>query len=211
MINLDIDQALIDEYWVGVGERLKQAREAYGFKKRIDAANFLGITVARLANYEYGSRQLNYFQVLEFAKVYNVSPAWLAGYEKDATGLKHLTNEITEIPSDFAITHSWLEKHNYDKNNVSIIEVPDNSMNPTLPEGETVLVNKAVNAITDKDLYAFKVHDKLLFRWIQKTGDDSFTVEAEQSDMLFPDQTINSEQFSQLQIIGRVEMVFRKR
>ncbi|MDE1465329.1 XRE family transcriptional regulator [Spartinivicinus poritis] len=212
MIDLDSDLDLLEEYWSGVGARLEQARKAKGFEKRKEVAELLGVTVGRISNFEAGIRRLSYIQLKKFAELYSVSSAWLAGYDKNnPITLAHLNNESTGELGDFAISKEWLKKNNLAESDVSTVVIEDDSMTPLIKPNECILINKSVEVGSEKDLFAIRVHGKVWARWIQKVEDSCFSVTSENEDAFFPDQTYTAEQFNQVEVLGRVDMFFRKR
>ncbi|WP_163836920.1 XRE family transcriptional regulator [Spartinivicinus ruber] len=210
MFALDIDSEVIEKYWCEVGKRLETARLRTGLNKTEVAKQF-GITLGRLANFEYGTRKPNYFQLEEFARFYGVSAAWLAGYEIDHSNLVHLSQEQTKEDDNFALTKDWLNQRNLTKDDVSTVPVNDDCMDPVLHKSDHIVINKKAILSEKKDLFAIKVHEKIWFRWLQETEDGDVIIESLNEDVFFPDQKVSKEKFSQIEVLGRAEVIFRER
>jgi repressor LexA len=71
------------EDWAGIGKRIKRARETLqpAPMKQTDLAARLGVSQARLSNWERGEHEPQLEYVIEAAKVLNVGLEWLLGEE----------------------------------------------------------------------------------------------------------------------------------
>ena len=58
--------------------RLKKARLARGFKTASAAADYMGVPYGTYSGHENGSRGIKDPELLHYAKIFRVSPAWLA-------------------------------------------------------------------------------------------------------------------------------------
>lgn len=67
---------------VGLGERLKQAREYMGLKQE-DVAKSLGIPRSALSNVEAGTRKVDAIELSRLAKLYQRPLAWFTGEDPE--------------------------------------------------------------------------------------------------------------------------------
>ena len=73
----------------GLGERLRQAREAAGLSQN-QAAKLLGMHRPTLSNIEAEQRKVSAGELKEFAEAYKVSVEWLFGEQVEGSALVKL-------------------------------------------------------------------------------------------------------------------------
>lgn len=174
----------------------------------------------RISHYESGRNLPKMEQILEFAEVLNVSPAWLCGFtsykrDEDAEDRHFATLEdapiplpsgdVVMLPTDRSVqfTTETLSAHGLKPERLILLAVTDKTMAPALPEGARALVNRDQRVPTGRDMYAMLVRNKVWFRWICVELDGSFTVTAEDGDQQ-RETRIEATALDSLCIIGRV-------
>lgn len=65
----------------------------------------------------------------------------------------------------------WLSKHGMDATHMAGLYMTGNSMEPTITNGDTVLINITQRDIIDGDLYAVRSHDSVLIKRVQNSLD----------------------------------------
>ena len=76
-----------------------------------------------------------------------------------------------EVEGLFAFRKDWLSKLNIPNKNIELFDVVGDSMEPTLREGDTLLVDKNDTEIMDGKIYVVSLHDELLAKRVQRILD----------------------------------------
>lgn len=74
-------------------------------------------------------------------------------------------------------------------------------MEPTLKEGDVLLINTAVTRVIDDAIYAIRINDTLMVKRIQKMADGSLIIKSD--NPAYKEQIIPKYQVESLKIIGR--------
>lgn len=77
--------AVTEEFYSGLGRRVREAREAAGWTQS-DVACQIGLSRTSITNVELGQQRLLVHQVVELARALDVSVAYLIGEDARATG-----------------------------------------------------------------------------------------------------------------------------
>jgi hypothetical protein len=75
--------------------RLKKARIDRGFQTAKIAAEYISVPYGTYSGHENGSRGIKEAELLHYAKIFRVSPSWLAFGDEHVTNTVKLTGEIT--------------------------------------------------------------------------------------------------------------------
>ncbi|RDH41469.1 S24 family peptidase [Zooshikella ganghwensis] len=85
-------------------------------------------------------------------------------------------------------------------------------MEPTIKAGCFAIANMEATGIIERDLYVLKVEDKYCVRWVEPTIDGDYKIESDQNDPFFmPNCTVTPMELTQIEIIGRVELIISSR
>ena len=108
-------------------------------------------------------------------------------------------NSAQEIAFDkFRFSRRWLAEQGLDAGQLSAIRVMGDSMEPTLHDGDEVLVDTATRAFRD-GIHVVRLDDSLLVKRVASMGGGRFTLISENA--AYPDVEVAPGQFA---IIGRV-------
>lgn len=117
------------------------------------------------------------------------------------------TVEHEEITDLLAFNAPWVKKRGFDKKYLLAIDVTGDSMEPTLSEGDTVLVDNRVNRIRDNAIYALGLGDDILVKRVVLHFDGSVTIKSDNS--FYGEETLPPEKVSKLRVVGRVVWISR--
>lgn len=129
-------------------DRLKQAREAAGFKSQAALAKAMGISPGSIGNWETGIRQQPR-DLLPLARALGVSPYWLSGEkEESAEDVQRRPMFSRSPPSEGAIAHpmsqmgfetvpsiTWEQLMSADPKGTFSALIPDDAMAPRVRAG----------------------------------------------------------------------------
>ena len=76
-----------------------------------------------------------------------------------------------EVEGLFAFRKDWLNKLNIPTGNIELFDVVGDSMEPTLRNGDTLLVDRSDTKILDGKIYVVSLREELLVKRVQKTLD----------------------------------------
>lgn len=205
-----------------VGDRLKELR---GEKQQGDFAVKLGIHKNTLANYERGGRfpDVNILQkILEIFP--EISPAWLlAGegskirsesthqegyvmfplYELEAGAGPGRHVESEQVVDFLSFKEEWVQNFlRVPRKDLALLTVKGDSMNPTLNDGDMILVDLRASRIEDSAIYVLEFEDALLVKRIQRKLDGSVVIKSDNE--VYESEVFGSDRVESLQVIGRV-------
>lgn len=83
-----------------------------------------------------------------------------------------------------------------------LINVIGDSMEPTLSEGDLILINKSVDGIGDNAVYVLRYDGKLIVKRIQRMFDGSVIIKSDNS--MYGPETIKGDLVNGLDVVGRV-------
>ncbi len=181
---------------MGLGERIKQARDRAGIKQG-DLAGRLGIALPTLSKYENGHRIPDAELLAVMASILNCDPGWLltgsGSYpEADKQSQEGVAERKTDyqnyvfipqmvgkisaggglVPDDtiemkIAFRRDWITRRG-DPKNMSLIRIAGDSMEPTLLSGDLVLVDHGRNYVDPYGgLYAIAFDHSIMIKRIQ--------------------------------------------
>ena len=148
----------------------------------------------------------------------------LAG-ESEGTILKLLeANERRHSPADIPIYNAWpgagsgsldtknhlALRHEWIQNKLGTvpeklvaITVSDDAMEPTLKNGDVILVNLNIGHVIDNAIYVLNVDGTLMVKRIEKLVGGGMAIRSDNKS-ISPDQPIDREQAAKLNTVGRV-------
>lgn len=182
---------------------------------------------SRYHHWEGGKRLPKMEQLIEIAHALKVSPSWICGFTADMRDLDAdlrlftsledahislLSGDLVSLPTDRSLQFNIEELRSLDlkPDRLILLRVSDQSMSPSLSEGDRALVDRERRTPEERDLFAMLVRNKVWFRWICQELDGSFTVTAEDGEAQRPTR-IEADKLDTLGIIGRVTSITRFR
>ena len=91
---------------------------------------------------------------------------------------------------------------------LALISVIGDSMEPTLSEGDVVLLDMTTRSVLDGSIYALQLNGGLLVKRIQRKLDGSVVVKSDNAR--YDTETVSEDKADRLKIIGRVVWVGRR-
>lgn len=85
---------------------------------------------------------------------------------------------------------------------LALINVLGDSMEPTLSDGDLILIDMSTRRVKDNAVYVLQLNGSLLVKRIQRKLDGSVLVRSDNT--IYEPETVNSEMLDSLNIIGRV-------
>lgn len=195
-----------DSFKTTIGLRLRQARQKKGLTLQ-QIGDKIGSTKGYVANLEAGVAGVSMPKLISLSKMYGVDPAWVAGFrETDNDPYVQGTGDF--ITDDIVLKAAYLEKRGLKSDQLFCYEVEGNYMEPELYEGNFAIANMLVRGILDRDLYVLQFDGKYGVRWVGQTTDGHYRIESETNNSFFlPNCTITPEELTQIEVIGRVDMI----
>lgn len=104
--------------------------------------------------------------------------------------------------SHLAFKREWLRHKGLQRDKLSLIRVRGDSMEPTLYDGDILLVDNRIDRVIDDSIYIIQADHHLVVKRLQQAIDGSLLVISDNSR--YERQKINSDQLTSLKIAGRV-------
>lgn len=122
-----------------------------------------------------------------------------------SAGNGHLNDHI-EIKGGLAFKKAWLARMALRPENLHVINSGGQSMEPTISEGDVVLMDESQIEPRDGKIYVIRVHGgELIIKRLIRAITGGWIIRSDNNDKRsFPDQPINESEIDLLQIIGRV-------
>lgn len=111
-----------------------------------------------------------------------------------------------ESPSrELAFRRKWLRFRGLHENNLALVFAKGDSMEPTISDNETVMVDTSEKKLRDGHIYVIRNGDHLLVKRIQTLWNDGVQLLSDNKE--YPPQEIPSSDLSGLEVIGKVVWV----
>lgn len=212
-----------------IGERIKQFR---GDLELGALADKLGVHKNTLSNYERGVRSPDANFLVKFLQVFpSANPGWLLTGEGSKERM-----EGGEVPEGFflvpfhevalkgpgggiIVSKQVINYVSFDANwvrnflgvspqDLAMIAVKGDNMEPTLSDGDMVLVDLRGNRIEDNGIYVLQFKDALLVRRLHRKLDGSVIVKSD--NKTYEPEILSEEEAEGLTVVGRVIWTGRK-
>lgn len=129
----------------------------------------------------------------EFGLVPRLKVQVSAGHGAVVEGEEHLDR--------LAFRRKWLKREGFKESDLVAVVVKGDSMQPTLADGDTVLVNIRETSVTD-GIYVIRIDADVFVKRLQHRFGGAVGVISDNKD--YPDQELSGQQLEELTIIGRV-------
>ncbi|SAM71762.1 putative transcriptional regulator [Cardiobacterium hominis] len=173
-----------------VGERLRDARNAANLTlKEVAAIDGIGISRNALQQWETGATEASIAAVYRLAQVYQADPLVLLSGERRATvpvqasnddyyyipayeieasaGHGAFTEGATTPAKHLAFRKDWVHDRRLSPSSLSAIFTRGDSMEPTIPDGATILVDSSRIEPLDGKIYVIRIDDRLWVKRVQ--------------------------------------------
>ena len=211
--------------------RLKKALDLRNLKQ-VDVVEKTGISKSLLSMYINGKAEPRQNNIHKLAKLLNVNETWLMGYDvpmEKESQLKLTSNAVILDKSQFIYVPVYgkasagngyinMDTVLYDKlihiNGYShdsfLIEVSGDSMEPTILDGEFVLVDPTRTEICEGKIYVITYNNETYIKMIEKHEEDEIVL-LKSVNQKYRDKVIKKEEFENVKIEGRVVKVISER
>lgn len=210
---------------MNMSERIAYALSTSGKQPR-DLAKEIGISVARISQLKAGSGGIKAENLFAFARATNCSPRWLAegvGKPKDennplqdftiipqysakgAAGNGYL-NDNVEALSGLVFKRDWLNRMRLKEQNLKVIYAQGSSMEPTLADGDVLLLDESQTEPSNRRVYAITRPDgELIIKRLMLTMTNGWIIRSDNEDKRqYPDEVASDTEIGHLRIAGRI-------
>lgn len=204
-----------------VGERIRELR---GEMQQAELAEKLGIHKNTMTNYERGERFPDVNTLLKILEVFpGTNPGWLLTgegskkkTEPDKEGFvmfpryelqvgagpgRHIESE--QVVDFVSFKEDWVQNFlRVPRKDLALLTVKGDSMNPTLNDGDMILVDLRASRIEDSAIYVLEFEDALLVKRIQRKLDGSVVIKSD--NQAYEPEILPKERVESVRIVGRV-------
>jgi phage repressor protein C with HTH and peptisase S24 domain len=192
--------------------------------QQAELADKLGIHKNTMANYERGERFPDVNILLKILEVFSdINPSWLLTgtgpkirteptpegfvmfprYEIEAGAGPGRCIQSEQIVDFVSFREDWVRSFlRVPRQNLALLSVKGDSMNPTLSDGDMILVDLRAGRIEDSAIYVLEFDDALLVKRIQRKLDGSIVIKSD--NPLYETEVLTRDRAQSLRIIGRV-------
>lgn len=214
---------------IRVGERIDSLINLFETKK--EASELAGVSVEQLKRWTRGLSKPPFTGIAKLCAAQNISLDFIYTGLSPAH-VEHPKNTDTPIISDkdfalvpqlnieasaglgitngdhelvenhLAFKKSWLKQHNINPAFASAITVTGDSMDPTIRNGDTLLIDTSISEIRDNGIYIVVVNGMTMVKRVHIKLSRSITLISDNKN--YPDEEIVFDDTHQLRIAGRV-------
>lgn len=203
-----------------IGLRIQTLRKQSGMTAA-DLQNATGIGLSTLQNYEAGLRHPPISAIQKIAKALKASASYIACLSDEqyysnedevptVSGLVAIDNDLASpgTKPSLAIDRSLLKSKNIDPSRLSIIQIDDALMAPTIQPGAQVVVDTSISQIVSAGIYALEdQHGVTMLRHCRVVPGDNTVMLSTQSDAKRNTIYLKADELQHYKIIGRVVSV----
>lgn len=167
-------------------------------------SNALGTSLADLIEGSTG-------EVAEESEAYGYSPgaqdyALVPQYTASGAAGNGQMNDHVEVKGGLVFKRAWLSRMGLRERNLHVIYVQGHSMEPTVCDGDVVLLDESQTTPRDGRIFAILKGDgELIIKRLIQSLTGGWLIRSDNEDKrAYPDQPISDSDIDQLQIVGRV-------
>lgn len=110
-----------------------------------------------------------------------------------------------EIIDSYSISTATLDRYNTSPNNVGVFRVKGESMEPTLNDGDTILIDTSINVPKNNKIFAFSFDGELKVKRFFHQLDRSWRISSDNDDKnRYQDEFVYNGKINELDIVGQV-------
>lgn len=190
--------------------RIKERRLQLGLKQN-QLAKKIGIAATNISMWESGATSPKGENLIRLANALKVAPEWILYGGEVEPGNRELAQAeylMIDIPPLFDNTgpkyfpRAQLETQNLDLESLYWMPAPDDSMSPSVREGDVLVVDMHDREVKDGKVYIVRYADALIIKRLFKRinglllrSDDTAAV---------PDETLSPNKQDAIEVVGRV-------
>lgn len=218
-----------------LGQRITRLRKARGYSSQAALGEACGWekAQARVGNYEKDKREPNLSDLRLIAAALDVplmeliegTPSRTAeapatyGHVPDATEYALVPqytahgaagngqlNDHVEVKGGLVFKRAWLSRMSLKERNLHVIYVQGHSMEPTVCDGDVVLLDESQTQPRDGRIFALRKPDgELIIKRLIQSLTGGWIIRSDNEDKrAYPDQPVSDSDIEQLSIVGRV-------
>ncbi len=120
----------------------------------------------------------------------------------------HLTPKDETLRERLAFRRQWLESEGLDAESLVLVSARGDSMEPTLVDGDLLLVHTRERELADDGIYVLRLDHFVVAKRLQKNWTGGFWIRSDSP--LYEDQFVGGDAVAELQIVGRVVWMARR-
>ena len=125
-------------------------------------------------------------------------------YSKTSASERFIKRDYNTLP----FSQMWLEELTETTDELAVVIQCGDSMEPTIVEGDFLLVDTSVDKVTHDSIYAINSDNIYNARRLQKNLDNSLVIRCDNNR--YGEQILAGEKVGKLEIIGKILMIFHK-
>ncbi|MDI3325608.1 helix-turn-helix transcriptional regulator [Pontibacterium granulatum] len=210
-----------------LGQRIELAAERVGGKKTLSRE--AGIPESGIYRYIKGESAIPAKALVKIAEVAGLSIQWLATGEGQVDASGNQVAQESELESEFALVpgyniqvaagagafpeneepsrklafrHKWLKYRNLKEADLVLVFAKGDSMEPTISDNNTLLIDTSKQDLTDGNIYVIRVNSHLVVKRVQTLLNRDIMLLSDNKE--YHPETIKPDQLQDLQVIGKV-------
>ncbi len=207
-----------------IGEKIRLAREGKGLSRRT-FGEATGLSEAKIQAIEIGKQRIDHISLSNIAKFLGIDTNWLLGLGSGTAVITPLNGHrrapgLTTIPKldvrvsagtgqpsysedevgRYAVKASWLERRGLKPENLKVVTVVGDSMEPDLYDEDRIIIDCSQTELKDSFMYAVRFSGDVFVKRIQRLPDDRALLISKNAD--YPSMPVDSDM--DFKVIGRV-------
>lgn len=208
-----------------IGERIKKKREELKLSQE-QLAEIMGYkSKTSIHKAEQGITDLPQSKIIEFARALKTTPSYLMGWEEKIEKSNAVILDKSQfiyvpvygkasagngyINMDTVLYDKLIHINGYSHDSF-LIEVSGDSMEPTILDGEFVLVDPTSIEICEGKIYVITYNDETFIKIVEEHEEDEIVL-LKSINQKYRDKVIKKEEFENVKIEGRVVKVISER
>lgn len=208
-----------------IGERIKKKREELKLSQE-QLAEIMGYkSKTSIHKAEQGITDLPQSKIIEFARALKTTPSYLMGWEEKIEKSNAVILDKSQfiyvpvygkasagngyINMDTVLYDKLIHINGYSHDSF-LIEVSGDSMEPTILDGEFVLVDPTHTEICEGKIYVITYNNETFIKMIEKHEENEIVL-LKSINQKYRDKVIKKEEFESVKIEGRVVKVISER
>jgi transcriptional regulator with XRE-family HTH domain len=221
----------MSELQATVAKRIKQCRTSHGWTmdetaKRLSVIAGKEMSPSRYSNWELGLRMPGPEQMIHLGQLFGKPAAWVQGFTDNdslsAVSSNYVTANspniatksgllsVTQATDSTAYSLDYLAARGLNRNKLLSIQQIDKSMAGVIEEGAEVLLDLDQQTVRGADLFGIAVAGHIWIRFIRPELNGTYTITAADNSQ-YTDQNLSTEQFKDIDVIGRVVRIAHDR
>jgi len=113
------------------------------------------------------------------------------------------SSDVIDLAGDIAFTFDWLRNNmGQTVGQLSLVQVDGTSMAPTLANGETIMIDEGINAVSADDIYVLDLYGRRLVKRVQQLYDGTLILISD--NPAYERETIPRDVARDVRVVGRM-------